>query len=121
MTAVIMPTLKDALYLSGDLFLPKSVREFLERYWIGNDKTLIYVTNWSLMHFLSGIVVGYVLLTYWPDYPYYWTGFGIHSAWELWQVLVKNTHYWILRGFIDIWMDTGLFMAGMLFIAVIYR
>lgn len=108
-----MPTLKDALYLSGDLFLPKSVRTFLERYWIGNDKTLIYVTNWSLMHVLSGILVGAILLNKFPEYSYYWTGFWVHSVWELWQVLVKNTPYWTLRGFLDIWMDTLLFMIGM--------
>jgi len=108
-----MPTLRDALYLSGDLFLPKPMREVLERYWIGNDRTIIYITNWSLMHVLSGILTGYILLTYAPSYSYYSTGFVIHSAWELWQILVKNTPYHTLRGVVDIGMDTLLFMVGM--------
>jgi hypothetical protein len=116
-----MPTLKDALFLSGDLFLPKPVRMFLERYWIGNDNTFIYVTNWSIVHILSGILTGYLLLTYAPSSSYYRTGFWVHSAWELWQILVRNTPYWTLRGLVDVGMDTLLFMLGMLFVARIYR
>jgi hypothetical protein len=73
------------------------------------------------MHVLSGIITGYLLITYAPTYSYYWTGFWIHSAWEFWQILVKNTPYWTTRGVVDIGVDTAMFMAGMLFIAVIYR
>jgi hypothetical protein len=103
-----MPTLRDALYLSGDLFLPKPIRSFLEVYHLGNDRSLIYINNWSLLHALSGVLVAWFLNT--PD-PY-WTGFLIHSVWELWQLLVRNTP-WSLRGLIDIGMDTLFFMAGM--------
>ena len=116
-----MPTLRDALFLSGDLFLPKSVREVLERYWIGNDRSLVYITNWSLMHVLSGILTGALLLRYAPTWNYYWTGFWIHTVWEIWQALVKNTPYWTLRGRIDILTDTVLFMGGMFFWRGIYR
>ncbi len=108
-----MPTFRDALYLSGDLFLPKSVRTFLEYYWVGNDQSLVYITNWSLMHVVSGVLIGYLLSTYWPNYAYYWTGFLIHSAAELWQIAVKNTQYWTLRGRVDVVTDTILFMIGM--------
>jgi hypothetical protein len=115
-----MPTLRDVLFLSGDLFLPKSVRTFLEQYWVGNDRSLVYITNWSLIHLVSGILTGYILKTYWPTYGYYWTGFLIHSVWELWQILVKNTPYWTLRGRVDVVMDTVLFMFGMWVYHVIY-
>lgn len=112
-----MPTLKDALYLSGDLFLPKYVRNVLEQYHLGNGRSLLYVTNWSLLHILSGLLTGYILWVYYPTYDYYWSGFWIHTFWEVWQILVKNTPYWTLRGKIDVVMDTVLFMGGMLFAA----
>lgn len=110
-----MPTLKDALFLSGDLFLPKSVRNFLERYHFGSDRSLMYITNWSLLHAVSGILVGYILIKYYPTYNYYWAGFWIHTIWEIWQILVKNTPYWTLRGRIDVIVDTLLYMGGMAF------
>lgn len=113
-----MPTLKDVLFLSGDLFLPKPVRSFLEHYWIGNDKSLVYVTNWSLVHFVSGIIVGWILLRYFAEYSYYWTAFWIHTFWEIWQVLVSNTPWWTLRGWVDVGMDTLLFMAGVWLVKV---
>lgn len=110
-----MPTLRDALFLSGDLFLPKSVRTVLEHYWIGNDRTLIYISNWSLIHLLSGILTGVLLMEYAPTWNYYWSGFWIHTIWEFWQIVVKNTPYWTLRGRVDVVTDTALFMGGMFF------
>ena len=108
-----MPTLRDALYLSGDLFLPKSVRTALEYYHIGDSKSLVYVTNWSFMHLLSGLIVGWMLTTYYKNYDYYWTGLLVHTFWEVWQIVVKNTPIWKLRGVIDIGTDTAFFMIGM--------
>jgi len=110
-----MPTFQDLLFLSGDLFLPKPMRTFLEQYWIGNNRSLIYVTNWSILHIVSGILIGYYLETYQPTYSYYSTGFWIHTVWELWQILVKNTPYWTLRGQVDVVTDTVLFMGAMFF------
>ena len=103
-----MGTIRDLLFLSGDLFLPKSVRSFLEIYHLGNDRSLVYINNWSLLHGLSGVLVAWILNTSNP----YWVGFLIHSVWELWQLLVRNTP-WSLRGVIDIGVDTGFFMLGM--------
>lgn len=108
-----MPTFRDILFLSGDLFLPKSVRNVLERYYIGNDRSLVYVTNWSLIHFLSGILTAWILVTRYPGYDPLWTGFLIHTMWEIWQLAVHNTP-WTLRGVVDIGMDTLLFMIGFL-------
>jgi hypothetical protein len=108
-----MPTLKDALMLSGDLFLPKSVRTFLERYWVGNDRSLVYITNWSIVHIFSGVVTGWILLAYFPKYDYYWSGFWFHTFWEVWQIVVSNTPWWTLRGRVDVVTDTVMFMLGM--------
>lgn len=108
-----MPTFRDFLFLSGDLFLPKSVRSFLERYWIGNDRSLFYITNWSIVHALTGIAVGLALLQYAPEWNVYWSGFWIHTIWEVWQIVVKNTPYWTLRGIVDVGTDTAMFMGGL--------
>lgn len=110
-----MPTVRDLLYLSGDLFLPKTLRTFLEQYWIGNDRSLFYVTNWSILHALSGILVGYGLIHYYPDLSYYTTGFYIHTLWEVWQLAVRNTPN-TLRGTLDVLTDTAFFLTGMFLI-----
>jgi hypothetical protein len=115
-----MPTWEDILFRSGDVFLPKQVRVVLERYHYGSDTSLIYITNWSLIHALSGILVGWILATYYPEKPFYWTGFVVHTIWEIWQILVKNTPYWTLRGRLDVVMDTLLFMGGMLFFSWVF-
>jgi hypothetical protein len=101
------------LYRSGDVFLPASVRAVLERYHIGNDRSLFYITNWSLVHFLSGIVTGYILYNSFPTWSYYTTGFILHGLWELWQIYIGMTKWKTLRGQIDIGVDTAMFMMGM--------
>lgn len=115
-----MPTLEDVLFRSGDVFLPKPARSVLERYHYGSNQSLVYVSNWSLVHAISGMIVGWVLLTRYPEQDYYWTGFWLHNAWEVWQVLIKNTPYWTWRGRIDILTDTAFFMGGMLFVSWLF-
>jgi hypothetical protein len=105
---------EDILFRSGDVFLPASVRKVLEHYYIGNDRSLVYFTNWSIIHFLSGVLLGYILITYYPNLDYYWTGFYWHTVWEVWQLFVRNTPR-TPRGFIDICVDTSMTMLGMLF------
>lgn len=100
---MIMPQIRDL----GDLFLPQSVKSFLEIYLIGNDRSLLYVNLWSLVHLLSGVLTAHFLTTS------FWTAFWIHTAWEVLQLVIKNTP-WTPRGFIDIVMDTGFFMGGFL-------
>ena len=102
------------LYRSGDVFLPASVRAVLETYHIGNDKSLFYISNWSLVHFVSGIVTGYILTTYFRGWPYYTTGFVVHTLWELWQIFIGMTKWKTTRGQIDIVVDTVMFMLGMI-------
>jgi hypothetical protein len=106
-------TWKDVLYLSGDVFLPKRMRTVLERYHVGNDRSLVYVTNWSILHFFTGFLVGILLMSFFPTYDYYWTGFWVHTIWEIWQILVSNTPWWTTRGQIDVVVDTLIFMLGM--------
>lgn len=108
-----MPTFQDVLFLSGDLFLPKSVRRVLEHYYVGNDRTLIYITNWSLVHFFTGVLTAWVLETHYPGYDTLFTAFLLHTMWEIWQLAVRNTP-WTLRGFLDVGMDTLLFLGGFL-------
>jgi hypothetical protein len=105
--------LEKILFNSGDLFLPKSVKAFLEQYWIGDDTSLFYVTWWTFIHFVSGVLTGYLLFYFKSTGTYYWSGFLIHSVWELWQMIGKNTAYWTMRGQIDIGVDTVAFMIGM--------
>jgi hypothetical protein len=98
------------LFNSGDLFLPSAVKAFLETYWIGNDTSIFYVTWWTVIHVVSGLLIGIYLK---GSAHYYLYGFVIHSAWELWQILGKNTKYWTSRGQMDVLVDTVAFMGGM--------
>ena len=104
------------LFHSGDLFLPKPVKEFLEQYWIGDDNSLFYVSCWTFIHFFTGVFTGYFLFHYKSDLRYYVYGFFLHTLWELWQIFGKNTPYWTTRGRIDILTDTVAFMLGMILI-----
>jgi len=108
--------LNEILFNSGDLFLPKPIKAFLETYWIGDDTSLFYVTWWTFIHFLSGILTGYLLVKTKSATTYFWTGFLIHTVWELWQMIGKNTKYWTARGQIDVGVDTTVFMLGMVFL-----
>ncbi len=79
----------------------------LERYWIGDDTSLVYVTNWTLVHFLSGVLTVWVF----PSVSF-WGAFWIHTACELWQIVVGNTPWRTARGQMDILVDTLFYMAG---------
>jgi hypothetical protein len=108
-----MPTYQDILFRSGDLFLPKGVRDFLEYYYIGNGKSTLYVTNWSIIHFLTGILLtNYLLKKRMNIYEIVLITFIIHTIWELWQIYGGNTPIGTLRGQIDVLVDTVFFMAG---------
>lgn len=93
------------IYRSGDVFLSKESRAFLKQYWIGNDRSLFYITNWTLVHALSGVVIGIAGASY-------LMGFFLHALWELWQIFIGMTPL-TLRGAIDTVVDTAAFMAGM--------
>jgi hypothetical protein len=97
-------------YHSADLFLPYSVQKILGQYYVGSDTSTFYLTNWSVLHFLSGIATAYFLQS--RTTQIYLTSFLIHTMWELWQIFVKKTPIRTRRGQIDTVVDTVLFMLG---------
>lgn len=104
--------LNTILFKSGDLFLPKSVRSVLEYYYIGDDRSKFYVTNWTIIHFLSGILTAYYLFAKFTIQQIYVISILIHTIWELWQIFGENTPIRTLRGQIDVLVDTAAYMIG---------
>lgn len=105
-------TIEDIIFRSGDLFLPKPLLRYLEYYWIGNDTSLVYVNNWSLVHFFSGILTVKFFRYMEIKKDIILLSFLLHCVWELWQILGKNTRIWTIRGQIDVVLDTLFFMSG---------
>lgn len=117
--------IKDILYYSGDLFLPTPIMKFLRLHLIGDNNSVFYISNWSIIHFLSGFLFGYFIKKYltdkiqhktiWNVNNYYIKLFSIHSSWELWQIFIENSNPFTLKGhgnLLDIFTDTALFMMG---------
>jgi hypothetical protein len=104
--------LEDILFRSGDLFLPTRVRDFLETYYVGSDTSLVYLTNWTLVHVLTGVVLALYFIRSMTKNATLWRVFWIHSAWEFWQILGKNTPIHTLRGVLDVLVDTSATMIG---------
>ncbi len=108
---------RDAARDSGDLFLPQPIRRFLYTYIIGSPSTMVYITYWSILHMLSGVFTGIVLLYAESNYkirlPYYFMGLFVHTLWELWQKFIGMTK-WDLRGAIDTIVDTIMCLMGMM-------
>lgn len=92
------------LFKSGDFFLPRGIVDFLDKYIIGQDDSVMYINYWSIIHMLSGMLVTVVITD-----PLY--ALLIHTLWELWQIFIKMTHL-NKRGVIDISIDTVMFMLG---------
>jgi hypothetical protein len=114
---------KDSLsYRSGDLFLSKYIREILETPLYGHhEKTPIYITLWSIMHLISGIITE-LLLRYYFKVNFFQNrilyGIIIHTFWELWQVIIKMNNPYKLtgkNGLIDMIVDTIMFLIGFTF------
>jgi hypothetical protein len=108
------------LYRSGDLFAAARVRRFLETFLVGSYQSPVYLTYWSVLHFVSGVLTAYVLVeldpAFLPKVSPYWVGLSLHTLWEGWQMLIGMSHPLRLtghNGIVDIAMDTALFMAGM--------
>jgi hypothetical protein len=99
------------LYRSGDIWLPKPVVHGLDKYLVGNDRTLLYINYWHGMHFLSGVLFGlfqvYLVSFQHPFYVY----FFLHTVWEAWQLTIGMTKQ-NLRGLLDIAMDTMMGLFG---------
>jgi hypothetical protein len=89
--------MRDWLYRSGDIWLPRKYVDVLDTYVLGNSTSLMYINYWSGMHFLSGVIGSF--LTSLSMFHV------IHFLWELWQIFIGMTPI-SMRGGLDICMDT---------------
>ena len=108
--------LERIIYNSGDFFLPKPIKDRLDKDIIGSSKKTFYFSGWSIVHFLSGMIVGYLYfyLKYNPN-KYYYNMFIFHTLWELWQMLIRMSKPYKLTGpsnIVDTILDTIFFMMG---------
>ena len=112
------------IYNSGDAFLPEKVKKNLRKELIGSTKNTFYVTRWSIIHLINGIIVGFIYLYFkWDIKLYFFKLFILHTIWELWQVLIGMSYPFKLSGhnnLIDIIMDTVFFMSGGYIIRKLY-
>lgn len=116
------PTIHDIIYSSGDVFLPEKLKKFLSIDLIGDHNKTFYISNWSIVHLLSGILLGFILIfNNFSKYgkltneEYYLKMFSVHSIWEFWQIFIGMSNPLRLTGqsnIVDIIIDTILFMFG---------
>jgi hypothetical protein len=108
--------LKNIIYNSGDVFLPEKVKNILGTDLIGTSKNTFYVSGWSIVHFINGIIVGYIYLYFKGDIRLYTFKLIIlHTIWECWQMLIGMAKPYKLTGrsnLMDTIMDTIFFMLG---------
>lgn len=115
-----MPTWREIIYNSGDVFLPKSVRDFLSimlfKYPNVKDDYVFYIQVWSIVHLVSGVVFGYLYLKLGgATLNYYYNALIVHTLWELWQIIIGMSKPLMLSGrnsIVDIVVDTAMFMLG---------
>ena len=50
------------IYNSGDMFLPERLKYILSVDLFGNSKKTFYVSGWSIVHFINGMLFGYSYL-----------------------------------------------------------
>ena len=107
---------EDVIYRSGDVFLPKPIKELLDTFLYGNDYKFFYINGWTIMHIISGIVFSYIYLYYgYNKRDYYYNLFIIHTIWEAWQIFIGMSKPFTLTGHnngLDIIVDTTAFMCG---------
>jgi len=115
-----MSTLREIIYSSGDVFLPKTIRDILGTFLFKHPDIkhnyVFYIQGWSIVHFVSGVIFGYLYrrLGFNP-LNYYYNGLILHTLWELWQITIGMSKPFMLSGknsIVDILVDTALFMLG---------
>jgi hypothetical protein len=108
--------LQNIIYSSGDVFLPEKVKNILGTDLIGSSNKTFYVSGWSIIHLINGLIIGYIYLYFKGGIRLYTlTLLIIHTMWEFWQVLIGMSKPYKLTGrsnLIDIIMDTIFFMLG---------
>lgn len=108
--------LQNIIYNSGDAFLPVKVKNILGIDLIGTSKKTFYISGWSILHLINGIIIGYIYLYFKGGSKSYFVRlFIIHTIWETWQILIGMSKPYNLTGrnnLIDTVMDTIFFMLG---------
>ena len=108
--------LQNIIYNSGDAFLPEKIKKVLVTDLIGTSKQTFYISGWSIVHIINGIIIGYIYLYFNGDRRLYMFNlFTLHTLWEFWQILIGMAKPYKLTGpsnLIDTIMDTILFMLG---------
>jgi hypothetical protein len=108
--------LQNIIYNSGDVFLPESIKNILGTDLIGTSKKTFYVSGWSIVHLINGIIFGYIYLYYKLDMQFFFYKlFILHAIWELWQMLIGMAKPYKLTGrsnLIDTILDSIFFMSG---------
>lgn len=109
-------SLREIIYSSGDVFLPDNIKKFLGTDLIGSSRDTFYISVWSIVHFLSGIFVGFFyFFMKWNLQTYMLNMFVLHTIWECWQILIGMSKPYMLTGrgnLVDIVVDTLMFMLG---------
>jgi hypothetical protein len=116
----VPPYWKKVLFNSGDVFLPEPVKNFLSIlvYKYPNDEKnyTFYIQNWTFIHFINGIIFGYLYLYFnYNKRNYYLNMFLLHTLWETWQVFIGMSKPWKITGrnnIVDTGVDTIAFMIG---------
>ena len=118
-------TLHNYLYNSGDAFLPESIKTILGMDIIGSSNKTFYISGWSIVHFMNGLLFGFLYLHFRYNKHYYTVFFlMLHTLWELWQVFIGMSKPYMLTGrsnIVDTFMDTILFMLGAFIIRKMLR
>ena len=108
--------LNQLIYNSGDIFLPKRIKKILLIDLVGSSKKTLYVSGWSIIHLINGIISGYIYLYFkWNRKLYILKLLIIHTIWELWQTIIGMAKPYKLTGrsnLIDSLLDTLFFMLG---------
>ena len=104
------------IYRSGDVFLPKPIKELLDKSIYTSQTNSFYINGWTFVHVMSGLIIGYIY--FYGGYnkrDYYYNLFIIHTIWEAWQIFIGMSKPFSLTGHnnsIDIIVDTAAFMCG---------
>ena len=113
------------IYNSGDVFLPESIKTILGKDLIGSSKKTFYVSGWSIIHLINGVIFGYLYLYFNGDNRFYvFKLLILHTLWELWQMLIGMSKPYKLTGrsnLIDTIMDTIFFMTGAYLVRKSYK
>lgn len=102
----------EMIYNSGDFFLPKPIKTILDKNIYVNSNYSFYINGWTIIHFISGIIIGYL---FYNTNCYFYKMFIIHSIWEFWQIIIGMSKPYNLKGdsnLLDLFIDTIVFMLG---------